>query len=133
MDIVFFSSISNNTKRFVDKLELNAYRIPISIKETLNIKKDFVLITPTYGGGNGDKKGCVPKQVIQFLNNIDNRIHCKGVISSGNTNFGDTYCLAGPIISKKLNIPLLYQFELLGTKEDVEKVKFIIQNFKGEK
>lgn len=133
MDIVFFSSISNNTKRFVDKLGLNAYRIPISINETLNVKKDFILITPTYGGGNGDKKGCVPRQVIHFLNNINNRMHCKAVISSGNTNFGDTYCLAGPIISKKLNIPLLYQFELLGTKEDVEKVRFIIQNFKGEK
>lgn len=133
MNIVFFSSISNNTKRFVDKLELPAIRIPIKLQDRITVSSDFILITPTYGGGNGDTKGCVPKQVIHFLNDVSNRKHCKAVISSGNTNFGDTYCLAGPIISKKLNIPLLYQFELLGTQKDVEEVKKILKNFGGQK
>lgn len=44
--------------------------------------------------------GAVTKQVIQFLNDKDNRSYCRGVISSGNTNFGDQFAVAGPIISK---------------------------------
>lgn len=132
MEVVFFSSISNNTKRFVDKLEIDSYRIPIKIKEELIVNKDFILITPTYAGGNGDTKGSVPRQVIKFLNNENNRKHCKAVIASGNTNFGDTYCLAGYVISKKLNIPLLHTFELLGTKSDVDKVKNILKEFERD-
>lgn len=132
MEVVFFSSISNNTKRFVDKLEIDSYRIPIKIKEELIVNKDFILITPTYAGGNGDTKGSVPRQVIKFLNNENNRKHCKAVIASGNTNFGDTYCLAGYVISKKLNIPLLHTFELLGTKSDVDKVKKILKEFERD-
>lgn len=132
MEVVFFSSISNNTKRFVDKLEINSYRIPIKMSEELTIDKDFILITPTYAGGNGVTKGSVPRQVIKFLNNENNRKHCKAVIASGNTNFGDTYCLAGYVISKKLNIPLLHTFELLGTKSDVDKVKNILKEFERD-
>lgn len=132
MKVVFFSSISNNTKRFIDKLEISALRIPIKLKESISISEEYILITPTYGGGNGDYKGAVPKQVIHFLNDENNRKLCRGVISSGNTNFGDTYCIAGPIISKKLNVPLLYQFELLGTQKDVEEVKKILKNFERE-
>lgn len=130
--VVYFSSISNNTRRFIEKLDVRNDRIPIKIQEELNVNEDFVLIVPTYGGGGNDTKGSVPKQVIHFLNNENNRKHCKAVISSGNTNFGDTYCIAGPIISQKLNIPLLYQFELLGTAKDVENVKEILDNFFGK-
>lgn len=127
--VVYFSSISNNTKRFIEKLDVKNDRIPIEIEQELIIDKDFVLIVPTYSGGGNDTKGAVPKQVIHFLNNENNRKHCKAVISSGNTNFGDTYCIAGPIISQKLNVPLLYQFELLGTKKDVDNVKEILNDF----
>lgn len=45
-----------------------------------------------------------------------------GVISSGNTNFGKAFCLAGDIIAAKLNVPHMYKFELLGTSEDVSRV-----------
>ncbi len=124
--IVYFSSISNNTHRFVQKLGLeNIYRI----SDDLIMDKNFVLITPTYGGGGNDTKGSVPKQVIHFLNQKQNRDNCKGVVASGNTNFGDTFCLAGIIISKKLNIPLLYQFELLGTNDDVINLNNILTKF----
>ncbi len=127
--IVYFSSISNNTHRFVEKLGIkNVHRI----SEDLIMDKNFVLITPTYGGGGKDAKGSVPKPVIHFLNQKQNRDNCKGVVASGNTNFGDTFCLAGIIISKKLNVPLLYQFELLGTSDDVIKLNNILKNFWGK-
>lgn len=124
--IVYFSSKSNNTFKFVQKLDIKNSRIGF---DEIEENTDFILITPTYAGGGNDYRGAVPSQVVKFLNQEKYRRHCKAVISSGNTNFGDTYCIAGPIIAKKLNIPLLYQFELIGTMSDVENVKKIIANF----
>jgi len=80
-----------------------------------------VLILPTYGGGN--EGGAVPKQVIKFLNDEDNRALIRGVIAAGNTNFGEAYCIAGDIIAAKCHVPYLYGFELMGTTEDVHNVR----------
>ena len=57
------------------------------------------------------------------------RAHIKGVISGGNTNFGEAYCIAGDIIARKCNVPHLYKFELLGTSRDVTKVKEGLERF----
>lgn len=127
--VVYFSSLSNNTHRFIQKLEVFNSRIPHDLQEEILVDKDYVLITPTYSGGGDIKEGAVPKQVIKFLNNKQNRDFCRGVIASGNTNFGDTFAIAGPIISKKLNVPLLFQFELLGTHNDVSTIKKILVDF----
>ena len=45
------------------------------------------------------------------------------MIASGNTNFHEGYCLAGYIISRKCQVPLMYKFELMGTPDDVERVR----------
>ena len=63
--------------------------------ETLRACRPFVLIVPTYCGEGG--KGAVPKQVIRFLNDAENRAHIRGVIAAGNSNFGDTYGIAGDV------------------------------------
>ncbi|WP_339021051.1 class Ib ribonucleoside-diphosphate reductase assembly flavoprotein NrdI [Spiroplasma endosymbiont of Atherix ibis] len=131
--VVYFSSISNNTHRFMEKLDVNYSRIPYDLENELIVDKEYVLITPTYAGGGGDKKGSVPAQVVKFLNNEVNRNLCRGVIASGNTNFGDTFAIAGPIISKKLKVPFLYQFELLGTRHDVDTVRKILDDLWEEK
>jgi protein involved in ribonucleotide reduction len=126
MDVVYFSNVSNNTHRFVERLGCTSHRIPLRSGEPdLVVEKPYILITPTYGGGKDG--GAVPKQVIRFLNNAENRKLIRGVITSGNTNFGHTYGLAGKIISYKCNVPLLHTFELLGTNEDEAIVKTIIQ------
>lgn len=128
VEIVYFSSATGNTRRFVEKLGYPAHRIPLHPHdEFLHVHTDFILITPTYGGGN--IKGAVPKQVIKFLNDATNRSYCRGVISSGNTNFGPAYCLAGDIISAKLHVPHMYKFELLGTPEDVSRVRERLKEF----
>ena len=120
--LVYFSSVSENTRRFVDKLDLEAQRIPLrSIDGELRVDQPYVLVTPTYGGANG--AGAVPKQVIRFLNNSDNRSLVRGVIAAGNTNFGSTYCLAGRIVARKCQVPHLYNFELMGTRDDVLRVR----------
>lgn len=119
MLLVYFSSVTENTARFVQKLDLPSVRIPVKGSEPLEVSEPFVLVTPTYGAGS---KGFVPKQVVKFLNHEPNRVRCKGVIGSGNRNFFEDYCKAASIISAKLEIPVLYRFELAGTSEDIENV-----------
>jgi protein involved in ribonucleotide reduction len=122
-DVVYFSSVSENTKRFVDKLGAKTVRIPLKTEEAEEFvhDQDSVLVVPTYGGGN--EGGTVPKQVIKFLNNPLNRKHIKAVIAGGNTNFGEHFCRAGDIVASKLGVPVLYRFEITGTPEDVNEVK----------
>ncbi|GAA2966305.1 MULTISPECIES: class Ib ribonucleoside-diphosphate reductase assembly flavoprotein NrdI [Microbacterium] len=123
--LVYFSSVSQNTARFIEKLGLRAERIPLFASEPmLLVDEPFVLVTPTYGGGQGrgEERGAVPKQVIRFLNVEQNRTLIRGVIAAGNTNFGDAFCAAGDIISRKCHVPHLYRLELFGTSEDVTRV-----------
>ncbi len=128
--IVYFSSSTGNTHRFVEKTGFKSYRIPTKLDaETIMVNQDYIIVCPTYSGGGDFTSGAVPKQVIKFLNIKSNRDRCRGVIATGNTNFNDTFCLAGPIISKKLNVPMLYQLELAGTSYDVETTQKILNDF----
>lgn len=128
-DLVYFSSVSENTHRFVKRLDRPAVRIPLRprIEGQIQVCKPYVLIVPTYGGG--EESGAIPRQVADFLNIPANRSLIRGVITSGNRNFGKYFCLAGPIISEKCHVPELYRFELLGTAHDVEQVNQGLNRF----
>jgi len=132
VQIVYFSSTSENTHRFVQKLTCVSHRIPLNLQEHMVVDSEYILICPTYSGGGKnthghvDTRGAVPKQVIHFLNDEHNRKLCRAVIGTGNTNFGDSFALAGPIIAAKVGVPLAYQFELSGTQEDVARVQMLI-------
>ena len=133
MLVVYFSSATENTKRFVEKLGLPSQRIPLRRNDPeLNVDEPYVLICPTYGGGvsvTGGNSRPVPGQVIRFLNSGGNRSLIRGVIASGNSNFGADYCLAGKVIADKCKVPYLYRFELMGSAEDVAHVRRqLIQN-----
>jgi protein involved in ribonucleotide reduction len=140
VQVVYFSSVSENTHRFVQKLGLPAVRIPLHGR--IEVDEPYVLILPTYGGGkvNGpdadpgsNAGGYVPKQVIAFLNNEHNRSLIRGVIAAGNTNFGAEFCYAGNVVSRKCGVPFLYRFELMGTAEDVEAVRAGLAEFWKDK
>lgn len=121
-DVVYYSSTSENTVRFVARLGLPAKRIPISPKEPGPvIDRPFVLICPTYADGEG--RGAVPKQVIRLLNDPEVRALLKGVIGSGNRNFGTLFASSGDVIARKCNVPLLYKFELAGFDTDIARVR----------
>lgn len=123
-DIVYFSNVSENTKRFVEKLDLDLDPIRIPVKwdadKPLTVLGCYVLVTPTYGGGEFDV--AVPRQVAKFLNIKQNRDLLQGVIGTGNTNFGDHYCLAADVISAKTGVPVLGRVEVFGTPEDVQTI-----------
>ncbi len=120
--IVYYSSSSENTYKFVESLQIRNLRIPISMKDDCPIiDEPYVLISPCYGNDDGSK--AVPKQVIRFLNKTENRSMIRGVIGAGNRNFGDRFAYAADVISKKCDIPILYRFELSGTPTDTSNVK----------
>lgn len=123
-DIVYFSNASENTKRFVERLspELNLVRIPLKwdVDLPLLAKREYVLVLPTYGGGEQEK--AVPRQVVKFLNVKSNRDLIRGVIGTGNTNFGEHYCLAADVVVAKTGVPLLSRVEIFGTPDDIKTV-----------
>ncbi len=134
-NLVYFSSVSENTHRFVQKLGIPATRIPLHGR--IEVDRPYVLVLPTYGGGRHtpdiEAGGYVPKQVIAFLNNERNRALLRGVIAAGNTNFGAEFCYAGQVISGKYGVPYLYRFELMGTDEDVQAVRAGLADFWKDK
>ena len=51
-DLVYFSSVSENTHRFVEKLGMPATRIPLHGR--IEVDQPYVLVLPTYGGGHAN-------------------------------------------------------------------------------
>lgn len=128
LQIVYFSSVSQNTHRFIQTLaNQNTLRIPT--QKTLHptiTTQPYILITPTYGAKY------VPPQVIKFLSNPTNQQNLKGVIATGNINFGKDFAKAGNIISTKLKTPYLYRLELAGTPEDTTKINKGLKNYERQ-
>lgn len=126
--LVYYSTKSGNTHRFMDRLGLPCTRIPQAADEpTPKIDGSFILVTPTYGGGH--LKGAIPPAVARFLREEQNRKNMRAVISSGNTNFGEAYALAGKVIAFHCKIPNLFNFELFGTPEDVNNIRTGVLEF----
>lgn len=121
-NIVFFSSQTGNTHAFVKKLGLenNSIRLPAKMIETVYVSKPYILFVPTYAANDG--RGALPKSVVKFLNVENNRDLLRGIVASGNKNFGSNFCLGAEIISKKCDVPILYRYELRGTMYDVANV-----------
>ena len=126
--LVYFSSRSGNTARFIAALGLPAARIPIRAEDALPAPADpFVLVCPTYADGEG--RGAVPRQVIRFLNDPARRSLLRDVIAGGNRNFGATFGLAGRVIAEKCHVPLLCRFELAGSDTDIARIRAGLNDF----
>lgn len=117
--LVYYSSATGNTHSFVSRLKQRALRVEKGQRD-LKIKERYVLVIPTYADCNG--VGSVPKPLIHLLNDPENRVYLRGVIASGNRNFGTMFAIGGREVAHKCAVPCLYKFELRGTDEDVERV-----------
>ena len=128
--LVYFSSSSENTQRFIERLGLPAVRIPLNERDGPRGGLDKGRSPPKGEGyGGGGTAGAVPRQVIRFLNDEHNRALLRGVIASGNRNFGEAYGRAGDVIARKCGVPWLYRFELMGTQSDIENVRKGVTEF----
>ncbi|MGQ7846480.1 class Ib ribonucleoside-diphosphate reductase assembly flavoprotein NrdI [Granulosicoccus sp. 3-233] len=126
--LLYYSSASGNTERFIGKLNLLATRLPQALDAPVPIMESpFVLICPTFADGKG--RGAVPGPVIRALNDKRIRHQLRGVIASGNRSFGATFALAGDVIARKCQVPVLYRFELAGTSTDIQLVRQGLKRF----
>ena len=132
ISLVYYSNYSENTKRFVEKVTDAGIRIPTnpSNARDFTVDAEYVLVLPTYGGGS--ESPAIPKSVKVFLNNPVNRELLRGVIGTGNTNFGEHFCKAADMICDKTGVPLIARVEILGTSEDVEKIKQRLEILYGQ-
>ena len=116
MKIIVFS-LTGNCKRFVKMCEIPEEDVVYLRDIDYNINFDYILITPTFGFGE------VPVAVSKFLK--ENYRHLKGVVGSGNKNWGERFANASELISKEYNVPLLMKIELHGNKKDISEFKKI--------
>ena len=76
--MIVYASRTGNVRYIASKLNVES----IEISEELKLNKPYLLIT--YTDGLGD----IPAKVTHFLE--QNEKFCKGVVVSGNSNFGHT-------------------------------------------
>lgn len=111
--MIAYASRTGNVRSIVKSLDLASFEI----------SKDLIIDSPyllfTYTDGLGD----IPKRVEEFLSNYENKTNIKGVIVSGNINFGTAFCKAADTISKEYNVPIVRKIDLRGTKDDIKEIK----------
>lgn len=133
LKLIYFSNVSGNTHRFVERFLLqqeqahepapDILRLPIR-GEQPKIEEDYILLCPTYGTS---RTSHVPPQVKKFLADEGTRNHCVGVIGSGNINFGHEFGAAANMIAMKLQIPVLMKIDLGGEPKDLAQMHKLMQ------
>lgn len=109
--MIAYASRTGNVSFVISKLNLPN----IEISEGLHLKVPFLLFT--YTDGLGD----VPARVSFFMKH--NHPYCRGVIVSGNSNFGhDVFGMAGDKLAMEYGIPLICKLDLRGFPQDYEKI-----------
>lgn len=122
--MIVYASRTGNVRYAVSRLQLPA----VEMKEDLALGSPFLLFTYT------DGLGAVPRKVERFLERYAEI--CRGVIASGNSNFGHrVFAAAGDKIARQWRIPLVRKIDMRGFPEDYEAIKrYYAQRFQeGER
>ncbi len=110
--MIVYASRTGNVSYIVSKLQAES----IEITENLIMDKPYLLITYT------DHLGEVPQKVSHFLKS--NSHLCRGVVVSGNSNFGHrVFGGAGDKIANAYQIPLVRKLELRGFQADYDTIQ----------
>lgn len=110
--MIAYASRTGNVRYIVSRLQLPA----VEIEENRTMKEPYLLFTYTDGLGE------VPQQVQRFLER--NAGFCRGVIVSGNSNFGHrVFGGAGDAIARQWRIPLVRKIDLRGFAEDYDAIR----------
>lgn len=114
--MIAYLSRTGNVKYIVDRLGLPA----VKIEDGLRMQEPFFVFTYTDGLGQ------VPQAVRAFM--AANFKLCRGVIASGNSNFGDgtgsnLFCKSADELSSVFRIPVIRKIDLRGYEEDYEHIR----------
>lgn len=115
--MIVYKSLSGNCKRVVKKLDVESFEIDGDNIYDFNAQ-DFYLLMPTYE----------EEWIIDAWDFMDEyHEHCKGIIGSGNFNFGnDMFIFTANDMSERYNVPIVYSIENFGNKKDIEEIKKLI-------
>lgn len=81
------------------------------------VNEPYFLLTYT------DRLGEAPEVVRDFLKLESNRENLKGVIASGNINFGhENFCGSAKEISQWLKVPIIRMIDLRGNQDDIAEI-----------
>lgn len=109
--MIIYASRTNNVKSVAKKLvDIDC----IDVKEITHATEPYFIFTYT------DRIGEAPSHVLDFLRN--NKELLRGVVASGNVNFGAAYCLSADKISKEFNVPIIRKLDLRGNSKDIEAI-----------
>jgi len=127
--VYYYSSTSNLIRRFATNLTALDGRPVLDLADrevrALEAPGSWVLLTPSYKAGN-DAHATLPAAVRAFLRSPSNRRRMVGIIGSGNRNFGRYYQAAARELAVASRRPVLFEFELAGTPEDVARCAEIL-------
>jgi len=113
--LVVYLSLTGNTRRFVEKLDMKSLEIN-QMQPEVEVNEDYVFILPTYS----DELTDIAERFITYKNN---KKYLKGIIGSGEKNFGTKYIFSAKDLSKRVNAPIIFDFEKSGNNTDIETFK----------
>ncbi|MCY4778387.1 class Ib ribonucleoside-diphosphate reductase assembly flavoprotein NrdI [Sphingobacterium sp. UT-1RO-CII-1] len=117
---LYYDSRTGNVQRFINKvIQITGWEAH-KIEDNTEANEFGHLITYT------TRIGSIPDKTKHFMDVNAEKIF--SVTSSGNTNWGKNFGLAGNKVSEGYDIPLAMKFELSGTMEDINKFIDIIKN-----
>ncbi|WP_298833794.1 class Ib ribonucleoside-diphosphate reductase assembly flavoprotein NrdI [uncultured Planococcus sp.] len=108
--LVVYASLTGNVRRFVASLGEPA----VEFTAQSAAAEPFIFVTYTIGFGE------VPAGVDEWLQS--NRANLRGIVVSGNRNWGANFGKAGDILAARYNVPLLRKIELAGTATDIRTI-----------
>lgn len=128
---IVYTSLTGNVKSFSERLanKLDMYEVNLIdfTQDDMFFELDCnptVAIVPTYMDGDNGISGeteIMTEHLREFLEFKENYKNLIGVIGSGNKNFNWQYCLTAKQYAKHFDVPLINDFELRGTEDDIDK------------
>lgn len=115
---IYYYSMTGNTESFLKRSTFTNYENITSIED---VNEPFIIATGTVNYGE------VPLPVDNFLSCHSK--YLKGVISSGNRNWGENFAKAGDVIAEKYNVPLIMKFELRGSQKELNQFNERMEKF----
>lgn len=125
VEVYFASSASGMVRAFCERLGRPVHDLGDRAVRRSVPDGPWVLVTPSYKTGNPDND-TLPEPVRRFLRDPATRRRLVGVMGSGNRNFGRHYQAASRQVARASGRPVLLEFELQGTRWDVEHAREIL-------